>query len=99
MEYIICFLVIRTYNYKYRDRLVFPPAFAVVASVIGYFTVCRIIYFENYVTSACYWSGFIIGYIIYDLCHYMLHHVDTSKHKGSYFHGLQKYHNQHHFGG
>jgi len=36
---------------------------------------------------------------MYDCTHYALHHVDTRKHKGSYFHRLQKYHNQHHFGG
>ena len=35
----------------------------------------------------------------YDIIHYSLHHVDTNKHKGSYFHRLQQYHNQHHFGG
>jgi hypothetical protein len=36
---------------------------------------------------------------MYDLCHYGLHHIDTTKNKGSYFHKLQRYHNQHHFGG
>jgi sterol desaturase/sphingolipid hydroxylase (fatty acid hydroxylase superfamily) len=43
--------------------------------------------------------GFLSGYLMYDLCHYGLHHVDTTKNKGSYFHKLQRYHNQHHFGG
>jgi 4-hydroxysphinganine ceramide fatty acyl 2-hydroxylase len=43
--------------------------------------------------------GFLIGYMCYDLTHYALHHVDTTKSKGSYFHKLQRYHNQHHFGG
>jgi len=36
---------------------------------------------------------------MYDISHYLLHHVDTSKNKGGFFHRLQKYHNQHHFGG
>ena len=36
---------------------------------------------------------------MYDCTHYALHHVDTRQYKGSYFHRLQKYHNQHHFGG
>lgn len=31
--------------------------------------------------------------------HYALHHVDTSKSSGGYFHRLQQYHNQHHFSG
>ena len=41
----------------------------------------------------------MLGYFAYDLTHYSLHHIDTSKHKGTYFHKLQRYHNQHHFGG
>lgn len=41
----------------------------------------------------------MLGYFAYDLTHYSLHHIDTSKNKGNYFHRLQRYHNQHHFGG
>jgi sterol desaturase/sphingolipid hydroxylase (fatty acid hydroxylase superfamily) len=48
---------------------------------------------------AFFWSFLAIGYMTYDLMHYSLHHIDTSKHKGGWFHKLQKYHNQHHFGG
>jgi len=51
------------------------------------------------VLYAFFWSFFLIGYMTYDITHYSLHHVDTSKSRGSYFHRLQQYHNQHHFGG
>ena len=67
--------------------------------IVGYFTVAQVLYFESMQTTAFYWTGFLIGYFIYDLTHYSLHHIDTSKSKGTYFHKLQRYHNQHHFGG
>ena len=77
----------------------FPPALQAITCAIGYFTVCRVITFENSMIMACYWSSFLAGYCTYDICHWSLHHIDTAKHSGSYFHRLQKYHNQHHFGG
>jgi sterol desaturase/sphingolipid hydroxylase (fatty acid hydroxylase superfamily) len=46
-----------------------------------------------------FWGAFLIGYVTYDICHYALHHIDTSNSKDSYFHRLQQYHNQHHFSG
>jgi hypothetical protein len=66
---------------------------------LGYFTVGKVIVFDDVILSAFFWTFFQIGYISYDLCHYALHHIDTSKKKGGYFHDLQRYHNQHHFGG
>lgn len=54
---------------------------------------------ENKALGVMYKVGFLCGYLMYDLCHYALHHIDTTKSKGSYFHRLQRYHNQHHFGG
>lgn len=78
----------------------FPPALTVIAFILGYFTVYKIINFSNLQIDLAFWVGFMIGYWIYDLIHYSLHHIDTSKgKKGSYFHRLQQYHNQHHFGG
>jgi len=84
---------------KFRDRLVYPPVLGTITVLIGYETVYRLVYFENQALNSVFWAGFFIGYIAYDTIHYMLHHVNTSKSKGSYFHRLQKYHNQHHFGG
>lgn len=81
------------------DRIVYPPILAFLTITVGYFTVAQIVWFENPQVTAFFWTGFLIGYFIYDLTHYSLHHIDTSKSKGTYFHKLQRYHNQHHFGG
>ena len=37
-----------------------------------------------------------MGYLIYDMTHYSLHHLNP---KSGYFKFLQRYHNQHHFSG
>lgn len=58
-----------------------------------------VVRFHDPLISAIFWTFFYLGYTAYDTCHYALHHIDTTKSKGSYFHQLQKYHNQHHFGG
>ena len=76
-----------------------PPPIYCIIFTLGYFTVGQVVKFSDPVFSVFFWTAFQIGYVMYDLCHYALHHVDTSKSKGSYFHRLQKYHNQHHFGG
>eukprot|EP00919_Chromeraceae_sp_WS-2016_P015273 GHVR01035986.1.p1 GENE.GHVR01035986.1~~GHVR01035986.1.p1 ORF type:complete len:115 (+),score=0.92 GHVR01035986.1:712-1056(+) len=81
------------------DRLVYPPALAIITITVGYYTVCYLITFSNPQIKAVFWVGLLIGYLIYDTTHYMLHHIDASKSKGSYFHRLQRYHNRHHFCG
>lgn len=83
----------------FSDRIVFPPALAFIAMTIGYFTFYKLIQFENDQLTFAFWIGFVVGYLIYDLIHYSLHHIDTSKNKKGWFHKLQQYHNQHHFGG
>jgi sterol desaturase/sphingolipid hydroxylase (fatty acid hydroxylase superfamily) len=82
-----------------RDRLVLPMPMYIVIFTIGYYTVGRVVSFDDALASALFWTFFQLGYVCYDLCHYALHHIDTSKTKGGYFHSLQRYHNQHHFGG
>ena len=72
---------------------------AVCTLIIGLQTVAKVIVISDPILSAVFWSFFLIGYVTYDICHYSLHHIDTSKHTQGYFHRLQKYHNQHHFGG
>lgn len=82
-----------------RDRLVLPPPFMVTVCTIGYFTVCNFIYFHDPIISATFWSFFLLGYVIYDICHYSLHFIDTTNNKNGWFSKQQRYHNQHHFGG
>lgn len=85
--------------FLFSDRIVFPPALAFIAMTIGYYTFYKLIQFENDQLTFAFWIGFVVGYLIYDLIHYCLHHIDTSKNKRGWFHKLQQYHNQHHFGG
>lgn len=59
----------------------------------------RIIPIQCPILFAFFWIGLGLGYITYDLTHYSLHHIDTSKNRNGLFHRLQQYHNQHHFGG
>ena len=66
--------------------------------MIGYFTVYKVAYFNNAVLDLVFWTGFLTGYVVYDLTHYAIHHIDTSKTKNSFFHKIQKHHNQHHYG-
>ena len=81
------------------DRIVFPPVLALITFCIGYYLIYPWLHFTNMQYDLAFLVGFMIGYWIYDLIHYSLHHIDTSKNKNSYFHRLQQYHNQHHFGG
>ena len=99
MVCIICYLLIRNLCFLFRDRLVYPPALAIITIFIGYWTVGQILVFQNPQVATIFWMGFFIGYLMYDMTHYFLHHIDTSKTKGSYFNKLQRYHNQHHYGG
>ena len=39
--------------------------------------------------------GFVIGYLMYDLTHYFIHHSNPPD--GSYFKFMKTYHMQHHF--
>lgn len=82
------------------DRLVYPPLlFAITLVILVYVIYDPLVTIENQAIKTFFKIGVLIGYLMYDLTHYALHHVDTRKSKGSYFHRLQKYHNQHHFGG
>ncbi len=66
---------------------------------IGKYTLLKVLVFHDCIVYATVWSFFLVGYVSYDIIHYALHHIDTTKHKGSWFHKLQKYHNKHHFSG
>ena len=72
---------------------------AIITFFVGFNTLGKVLYFNDPIISAVFWSFFLLGYMTYDICHYSLHHVDTSKNSGGWFGKLQKYHNQHHFGG
>ncbi|MGP8215691.1 MAG: sterol desaturase family protein [Bacteroidia bacterium] len=72
-------------------RLVMVPAVSVPLAVLFYFVF-------YYVLGAYYYapafSGFITGYLIYDMSHYAIHHYNT---KSPYWKSLKKYHALHHY--
>ena len=81
------------------DRLVYPPILFAITYALLEICVFQPLKPENDAIGIFFKMGVLSGYLMYDCTHYALHHVDGKKYKGSYFHRLQRYHNQHHFGG
>jgi dihydroceramide fatty acyl 2-hydroxylase len=75
------------------------PVFLVIYLLVIVSFLMNVIIIADPILYACFWSFVLVGYITYDISHYALHHIDTTTHKGSWFHKLQKYHNRHHFSG
>lgn len=76
-------------------RLVFPPAPAFLIALMLYCATHFICSFANDSINARFiMCGSIIGYLMYDLTHYYLHHSNPTS---GYFYNLKRYHNYHHF--
>ena len=86
------FLVHGVHHTWPRDkyRLVMPPAVSISLFVIFLVFWWAVLGSLGY----AFHSGFVIGYIIYDLTHYYLHHA---KPKSTYFKKLRRHHMSHHF--
>jgi len=74
------------------SRLVFPPIPAACLALP--FHILFTYLFPGGVGRALF-AGGLLGYVVYDLIHYYLHHGVPSK--GSYLHSLKYYHVLHHF--
>ncbi|HUI73071.1 MAG TPA: sterol desaturase family protein [Spirochaetia bacterium] len=78
-----------------RTRLVMPPVISIPLGIV-FFGVFRLV-FDVLVQRPQWFSsvfaGFIIGYIVYDMMHYNLHH---SKVKNAYILMCRRQHMQHH---
>lgn len=75
-----------------RLRLVFPPVPAYVLNAILAHPVITLL--VPYPFFPAFYTGFLIGYVGYDLTHYYLHHGQNMP---SYFRDLKIYHMQHHY--
>ena len=79
-----------------KSRLVMPPVVSLPLAVIfyGFFlgVVGGLLKLPNYVDGI--FTGFLLGYVIYDMTHYALHHFSF---KGEYFVKLRRHHMAHHF--
>jgi len=74
------------------SRLVFPP---VAAAVFAWLMLTFLTYLIPGGFGRAMGAGGILGYVIYDLTHYYLHHGTPDR--GSYLHSLKYYHVLHHF--
>lgn len=79
-----------------KTRLVMPPIVSVPLATLFYFLFHFLIGigFNSPYLVAPFFSGFITGYLIYDLTHYATHHFPMRKGIMKY---LKRYHLQHHY--
>ncbi|CAI9719112.1 fatty acid 2-hydroxylase-like [Octopus vulgaris] len=74
-----------------KTRLVFPP---VPASVFAFCIYNMLLLIYPVAVAQSLFSGTVMGYLIYDLIHYYLHHGSPV---GAYFKELKHYHMLHHY--
>jgi 4-hydroxysphinganine ceramide fatty acyl 2-hydroxylase len=72
-------------------RLVLPPSVSIPLATIFYFLFIAILP-ANYIWG--FFPGFILGYLIYDISHYAIHHFNF---KGSIWKKIKQHHMLHHY--
>lgn len=72
-------------------RLVMPPSVSIPLAT-GFYFLFTVFLSEYYV--AAFFSGFMAGYLFYDMSHYALHHANF---KSTFWKKLKKHHMQHHY--
>lgn len=81
---------------RVKTRLVMPPVVSLPLAGLFYLlfnlVIGRLLGQSAWVPGV--FAGFILGYLIYDLTHYALHHFSF---KGRYFEKLRRHHMAHHF--
>ncbi len=79
-----------------KTRLVMPPVVSIPLAAIffGLFHVIFALLFQAPQWVSPVFSGFIIGYLIYDLTHYATHHFPM---RSGYLKFIKRYHMQHHY--
>jgi sterol desaturase/sphingolipid hydroxylase (fatty acid hydroxylase superfamily) len=79
-----------------KTRLVMPPVVSIPMALVFYglfFLVFALLFQSAHWVSPVF-SGFIIGYLVYDLTHYATHHFPM---RNGYLKFLKRYHMQHHY--
>jgi len=79
-----------------KTRLVMPPVVSIPLAAIfyGLFYVIFALLFQAPQWVSPVFSGFVIGYLIYDLTHYATHHFPM---RSGYLKFIKRYHMQHHY--
>ncbi len=72
-------------------RLVMPPSVSIPLASLFYL-LFRLILGNQFVIP--FFAGFLIGYLVYDITHYTIHHFNI---KNKYVLFLKKYHAKHHY--
>jgi len=88
------FYLIHEVHHEYPNdslRLVMPPIESVPLAVIFYFGLNTLL--PNKVFFP-YFAGLVLGYLVYDMVHYSVHHLPLKSRAGQYF---KKHHVRHHF--
>jgi sterol desaturase/sphingolipid hydroxylase (fatty acid hydroxylase superfamily) len=79
-----------------KTRLVMPPAVSIPLAILFYFlfdlVFGRLLGAPQWVDPL--FTGFMVGYLVYDLIHYATHHWPI---RGGYMKYLKRYHMMHHF--
>jgi len=73
-------------------RLVMPPSASIPLAVGFYFLFS--LFFKEKVNLYTFYSGFIIGYLAYDMMHYAMHHYNF---KSSLMKRVKQHHMLHHY--
>lgn len=83
------------YQPRIKTRLVMPPAVSVPLAALFYL-LYRLVFGALALPhwTAAVFSGFIIGYLLYDLTHYATHHWPLPF---AYYKFLKRYHMNHHY--
>ncbi len=76
---------------KDRMRLVLPPSVSIPLAVVFYFIWKSVIGGAGFYP---FFAAFITGYLIYDMIHYAIHHVQF---KGKLWNVLKSHHLKHHY--
>jgi sterol desaturase/sphingolipid hydroxylase (fatty acid hydroxylase superfamily) len=79
-----------------KTRLVMPPVVSLPLAILFYsfFVLIFKVIFKIPLWTAPVFSGFIIGYLVYDLTHYATHHFPM---RSGYAKFIKRYHMQHHY--
>jgi sterol desaturase/sphingolipid hydroxylase (fatty acid hydroxylase superfamily) len=79
-----------------KTRLVMPLPVSIPLALLffGLFYLVFVLLMNSKIMMATTFSGFIAGYLLYDLTHYATHHFPMRK---GYFKYIKRYHMQHHY--
>jgi 4-hydroxysphinganine ceramide fatty acyl 2-hydroxylase len=72
-------------------RLVMPPS-ASIPLAVGFYFLFNALLPANYVYG--FFPGFIVGYLVYDISHYAIHHFNF---KGEFWKKIKQHHMLHHY--